>query len=252
MSKNTHMFVQNHNAPVKRWDTGNMVSKQTCQNTIISGLWNILRWDVLYNYNKHMAAINSMKECMESTRNLCVYFEAQTTDLTLRTLGHLSARSYERKLCKPTPLQVNIFTRGYFRKSCATVNIAEMLSKVQIFVSYIWKEKTTCPDNNSMQCENDYLMIICSNGNVHKAINPAVFLITQHSLRIDTITCRMQLCSLHLLSTKKIYSFSLCPENKWLENHFPPRTTRQRELVRNNGLVSLSWVPAVPAMYRLQ
>lgn len=61
VTKNTHMFVQSHNAPVKYWDTANMVSKQGCQNTIISGWWNILRWDVLYNDNKHTAAINSVK-----------------------------------------------------------------------------------------------------------------------------------------------------------------------------------------------
>lgn len=41
MSKNTLMFSQNCNAPVKHWDISNVVSKQTCQNTIISGLWNI-------------------------------------------------------------------------------------------------------------------------------------------------------------------------------------------------------------------
>ena len=79
MSKNTHMFVQNHNAPVKHWDTGNMVSKQTCQNTVISGFWNTLRWDVLYNYNRHTAAINSMKECMESTWNSLSIFETANT-----------------------------------------------------------------------------------------------------------------------------------------------------------------------------
>lgn len=69
MTKSTHMFLQNHNARVKYWDTGNMVSKQSCQNTLISGWWNILRWDVLYKDNKHMAAINSIKECLESTWN---------------------------------------------------------------------------------------------------------------------------------------------------------------------------------------
>lgn len=69
MTKNTHMFVQNHNAPVKHWDTGNTVSKQSCQNTIISGWWTFLRWDALYNDDKHTAAINSMKQCRESTKS---------------------------------------------------------------------------------------------------------------------------------------------------------------------------------------
>lgn len=37
MTKNTHMSVQNHSAPVKYREAGYMVSKQSCQNTIISG-----------------------------------------------------------------------------------------------------------------------------------------------------------------------------------------------------------------------
>ena len=69
ITKSTHMFVQNHKAPVGYWGTGKVVWKQSCQNTIIIAWWNTLRWNVLYNENKHAAVMNNKKECLESAWN---------------------------------------------------------------------------------------------------------------------------------------------------------------------------------------
>lgn len=78
------MFAQHHNAPVGYWDIGKVAPKQSCQNSIITGWWNTLRWEERHNGNIHGVTINKGKECKESTWNLVSILDIRAHPFTLK------------------------------------------------------------------------------------------------------------------------------------------------------------------------